>query len=133
MVFAAIAVPEKRLKSNYMKYQTELKDDLLFLRIQGDLIAGKDTQHMIEEVDGVQDRKATLCAVDLSKVRFMDSSGMGVLVSLLTKFRNRGGELVLIKPSDHIRKLLIVTKLNAIFTIAENDEYATQFLKESIY
>ncbi len=106
---------------------------MLFLRLQGDLIAGKDTQHMIEEVDGLQQGKVMLCAVDLSSVRFMDSSGMGVLVSLLTKFRNRGGELVLIKPSDHIRKLLIVTKLNAIFTIAENDDYAAQFLKESIY
>lgn len=116
-----------------MKYQTELKDNLLYVRLQGDLVAGIHTQQMIEEVDGIEGGKVLLCAVDLSNVRFMDSSGMGVLVSLLTKFRNRGGELVLIKPSDHIRKLLIVTKLNAIFTIAENDEYAAQFLKESIY
>ena len=112
-----------------MKYQTELKDDILFIRLEGDLIAGADTQQMMDNVDD----KTLLCAVDLSNVRFMDSSGMGVLVSLLTKFRNRGGELVLIKPSDHIRKLLIVTKLNAIFTIAENDDFAAQFLKESIY
>ncbi|WP_242922249.1 STAS domain-containing protein [Pontibacter liquoris] len=116
-----------------MKYQSELKDDILFIRLQGDLIAGTDTQSMMEAADGLQDGKVMLCAVDLSHVRFMDSSGMGVLVSLLTKFRNRGGELVLIKPSDHIRKLLIVTKLNAIFTIAENDSFAAQFLKESIY
>ncbi len=116
-----------------MKYQKELKDDILFLRLEGDLIAGPDTQKMIADADAERDGKVTLCAVDMSNARFMDSSGMGVLVSLLTKFRNRGGELVLIKPSDHIRKLLIVTKLNAIFTIAENDNFAAQFLKESIY
>jgi anti-sigma B factor antagonist len=116
-----------------MKYQTELKDDILYIRLEGDLTAGSDTQRMIEDVDGGKPLVSLLCAVDLSNVRFMDSSGMGVLVSLLTKFRNRGGELVLIKPSDHIRKLLIVTKLNAIFTIAENDNFAAQFLKESIY
>ncbi|ARS34210.1 STAS domain-containing protein [Pontibacter actiniarum] len=116
-----------------MKYQTELKEDILFIRLEGDLIAGTDTQQLIDGVDGLYDGKVLLCAVDLSNVRFMDSSGMGVLVSLLTKFRNRGGELVLIKPSDHIRKLLIVTKLNAIFTIAENDDFAAQFLKESTY
>ncbi|PRY04925.1 anti-sigma B factor antagonist [Pontibacter ummariensis] len=116
-----------------MKYQTELKEDILFIRLEGDLIASADTQGMIEDIDAMEGGKVLLCAVDLSNVRFMDSSGMGVLVSLLTKFRNRGGELVLIKPSDHIRKLLIVTKLNAIFTIAENDSFATQFLKESIY
>ncbi|WP_347160439.1 STAS domain-containing protein [Pontibacter chitinilyticus] len=116
-----------------MNYQAELKDDILFIRLQGDLIAGTDTQALLEEADHMQEGKVLLCAVDLSNARFMDSSGMGVLVSLLTRFRNRGGELVLIKPSDHIRKLLIVTKLNAIFTIAENDSFAAQFLKESIY
>jgi len=116
-----------------MKYQTELSDDILFIRVEGDLIAGTDTQRLIDEVDGGKPLVSLLCAIDLSHARFMDSSGMGVLVSLLTKFRNRGGELVLIKPSDHIRKLLIVTKLNAIFTIAENDTFAAQFLKESIY
>jgi anti-sigma B factor antagonist len=116
-----------------MKYLIEQKDNILFVRLEGDLIAGADTQRLIEEIDILQEGKILLCAVDLSSVRFMDSSGMGTLVSLLTKFRNRGGELVLIKPSDHIRKLLIVTKLNAIFTIAENDNFATQFLKESIY
>ncbi|WP_187263271.1 STAS domain-containing protein [Pontibacter beigongshangensis] len=116
-----------------MKYQIELKDDVLFIRLQEDLIAGPLTQQLLAGVDEQVDNNVLLCAIDLSNIRFMDSSGMGVLVSLLTKFRNRGGELVLIKPSDHIRKLLIVTKLNAIFTIAENDEYASQFLKESIY
>ena len=55
-----------------------------------------------------------------------------MLVSLLTKFRNRGGELVLINPSEHMRKLLIITKLNAIFTIAEDDAFAAKFLKESV-
>lgn len=116
-----------------MKCQAELKGDILFVRLQGDLIAGADTQLLAAEAEMAVDSKVLLCAIDLSGVRFMDSSGMGVLVSLLTKFRNRGGELVLIKPSDHIRKLLIVTKLNAIFTITETDELATQFLKESIY
>jgi anti-sigma B factor antagonist len=132
MVSAAIAAPKKQQNSN-MKYQIELKDDVLFIRMQDDLIAGPVTQQLMAEVDEQVDNNVLLCAIDLSHIRFMDSSGMGVLVSLLTKFRNRGGELVLIKPSDHIRKLLIVTKLNAIFTIAENDEFASQFLKESIY
>jgi anti-sigma B factor antagonist len=116
-----------------MKYQTELRDEVLFIRLEGDLIAGPVTQQLLASAEEHVEDKVLLCAVDLSSVRFMDSSGMGVLVSLLTKFRNRGGELVLIKPSDHIRKLLIVTKLNAIFTIAENDSFAAQFLKESIY
>jgi anti-sigma B factor antagonist len=58
----------------------------------------------------------------------MNSSGIGVLITLLTKFRNHEGEMVLIKPSETIRKLLIITKLNKIFSINETREAAIKSL-----
>lgn len=115
-----------------MTFETDIKENILFVRLEGDLIASPDSQKLYDLVASSINDSVLLCAIDLSNVRFINSSGIGVLVSLLTKFRNRGGELILIKPSDHIRKLLIITKLNAIFTIAENDTFATQYLKESI-
>jgi anti-sigma B factor antagonist len=115
-----------------MKLESNIKDDILYVRLQGDLIASPDSQQLLDLVSNSLNDAVLLCAIDLSNVRFINSSGIGVLVSLLTKFRNRGGELILIKPSEHIRKLLIITKLNAIFTIAENDEFAAKYLKESI-
>ena len=108
-----------------------LVDNMLFARLQGDLIGSPDSQQLIELVNNNIEANIVLCAVDLSKVRFINSSGIGILVSLLTKFRNRGGEMILINPSEHIRKLLIITKLNAIFTVAEDDAQAAHILKES--
>jgi len=108
-----------------------LVDNMLFARLQGDLIGSPDAQPLIETVNNNIEANIVLCAVDLSKVRFINSSGIGILVSLLTKFRNRGGEMILINPSEHIRKLLIITKLNAIFTVAEDDAQAANILKES--
>jgi len=115
-----------------MKLTHSLEDKVLFVRLQGDLIGNPDTQPLVDVVNKSLDEAVILCAIDLSKVRFINSSGIGVLVSILTKFRNRGGELVLISPSEHIRKLLIITKLNAIFTVADDDGQAAHFLKESI-
>ena len=115
-----------------MKLESTIKENILYVRLQGDLIASPDSQQLLDLVNNSINDSVLLCAIDLSNVRFINSSGIGVLVSLLTKFRNRGGELILIKPSEHIRKLLIITKLNAIFTIAENDEFAAKYLKESI-
>ena len=114
-----------------MKLVHSLVDKMLFARLQGDLIGSPDSQQLLEVVNNSISDSVILCAIDLSKVRFINSSGIGVLVSLLTKFRNRGGEMVLVNPSEHIRKLLIITKLNAIFTIAEDDAQATKLLKES--
>ncbi len=114
-----------------MKITHSLVDKMLFAHLQGDLIGSPDSQQLLEVVNESINSSVVLCAVDLSKVRFINSSGIGILVSLLTKFRNRGGEMVLINPSEHIRKLLIITKLNAIFTIVEDEAQAANFLKES--
>jgi anti-sigma B factor antagonist len=114
-----------------MKLTHSLVDKMLFARLQGDLIGSPETQQLVEVVNTSINESIVLCAIDLSKVRFINSSGIGILVSLLTKFRNRGGEMVLINPSEHIRKLLIITKLNAIFTVTEDDGQAANFLKES--
>ena len=67
---------------------------------------------------------------DISNVRYINSSGIGVLITILTKFRNKGGEVVLIKPSEQVKKLLIITKLNAIFNVVEKKEEAIERLKE---
>jgi anti-sigma B factor antagonist len=114
-----------------MKLTHALVDSILFARLQGDLIGNPDSQQLVDLVNTSIKESMILCAIDLSAVRFINSSGIGILVSLLTKFRNRGGEMVLINPSEHIRKLLIITKLNAIFTVVEDDAQAANFLKES--
>lgn len=115
-----------------MKIEHTIQEKVLFIRLEGDLIGGPETQRLSDIANSTIDEAMLLSAVDLSNVRFINSSGIGVLVSLLTKFRNRGGELILINPSEHIRKLLIITKLNAIFTITEDDASALKFLKESV-
>ncbi|GGK67513.1 STAS domain-containing protein [Rufibacter glacialis] len=115
-----------------MKIEHSLENDILTIRLEGDMIGGPETQRLMDLANTTIDDSMLLSAIDLSNVRFINSTGIGVLVSLLTKFRNRGGELILINPSEHIRKLLIITKLNAIFTVAEDDTQAVQLLKESV-
>jgi anti-sigma B factor antagonist len=115
-----------------MNFTSSVQNNILFLRLQGDLIGSQESQRLLDLVNQHIDDTVILGAVDLSGVRFINSSGIGVLVSLLTKFRNKGGEMILVNPSEHIRKLLIITKLNAIFTIAEDDTFAEKLLKESI-
>ena len=114
-----------------MKTETAVQDGILFVRLSGDLIGSPDTQQLLQSVDQHLGDELRHCAVDLSEVRYINSTGIGVLVSLLTKFRSRRGELVLINPADHPRKMLALTKLNAIFSIADDDSAAAQQLKAS--
>jgi len=61
---------------------------------------------------------ASRVVVDMSGVEFCDSTGMNVLLSCLRQARERGGELELAAPRPAVRKILAVTGLDAVFTVA---------------
>jgi len=111
-----------------MTTTSTLTDGILYLSVTGDLVGSPDTQLFLASVNEHLGEDVTNCAVDLSGVRYINSTGIGVLVSLLTKFRSRGGEMVLINPADHPKKILALTKLTNIFTVAANEAAARQQL-----
>ena len=112
-----------------MNYTTEVKDDVLFINLQGDLLGEQSGLELIELINNKINESVTLSAIDLGGVRYMNSSGIGLLITILTKFRNKSGEVILINPSEQIKKLLVITKLNAIFTIVNNADEAIQKLR----
>jgi anti-sigma B factor antagonist len=62
---------------------------------------------------------ASRVVVDMSGVEFCDSTGMNVLLSCLRQARERGGELEIAAPRPAVRKILSVTGLDAVFTVAD--------------
>jgi len=102
-----------------MTYRFATEKDLLLVTLAGDLIGGFEAETLYRSVDEAIEGGARRCVVDLSGVRFLNSTGIGLLITLLAKFRNRGGDLAIMRPSDQLRKLLIITKLEAIFQSVE--------------
>ncbi len=109
-----------------MTFTEEIRDNKLILRIQGDLISEKESTDLIQAADAALQQQKNQCVVDISGLRYINSSGIGVLITLLTKFRNRGGDVFLVNPSESVRKLLIITKLNSIFNIIPNENQIPQ-------
>ncbi|SHH94014.1 anti-sigma B factor antagonist [Chryseolinea serpens] len=104
-----------------MTFKHEIKNNSLILRLSGDLIGEDSGASVIEVVTDAIQQKALTCIVDISGLRYINSSGIGVLITILTKFRNKGGEVYLMKPSESVQKLLVITKLNAIFQIVQTE------------
>lgn len=113
-----------------MTFEKELTKDHLIVRLAGDLI-GEDNGASLLEIasNAIQDQVLT-CVIDISKLRYINSSGIGVLITILTKFRNKGGEVYLMKPSDNVQKLLVITKLNAIFQIVQSEAEISKLSKK---
>ena len=110
-----------------MKFKHEIKEgNILVIHLSGDLIGEDNGASILELASDNINNKVRYCIVDISQVRYINSSGIGVLITILTKFRNKGGEVYLINPSENVKKLLIITKLNAIFNVAESEEDAVK-------
>jgi len=105
----------------------------LFVNIKGDLLGettGEDFQDFIKEkmlAENIQ-----LCGIDLSSVRYMNSSGISVLINLLNIFKETEGEAMLVNPSAPIKKLLEMMKLHTVFSIVESKEEAINQLRKII-
>lgn len=105
-----------------MKFEQQIKNNVLILRLSGDLIGENSGTNLLDAVNNAIQQNALTCIVDISQLRYINSSGIGVLITILTKFRNKGGEVYLMKPSENVQKLLVITKLNAIFHIIQSEE-----------
>ncbi|WP_226391083.1 STAS domain-containing protein [Penaeicola halotolerans] len=112
-----------------MKNRKEVVDGVLLLHLSGDLIGDQDGPRLLEIVNDGINSKITKAIINLEEVRYISSSGIGVLITILTKLRNVGGDIVLAKPSEHVSKLLIITKLNNIFQIYDDVPEALTALK----
>ncbi|HEY5825418.1 MAG TPA: STAS domain-containing protein [Cyclobacteriaceae bacterium] len=104
-----------------MNFAQEIKAGTLILRISGDLIGEDSGTTMVEAVSAAVNHKVLTCIIDISELRYINSSGIGVLITILTKFRNKGGDVYLMRPSENVKKLLVITKLNAIFQIIQSE------------
>jgi anti-sigma B factor antagonist len=113
-----------------MKFNTEVKNNTLIIRLEGDLIGENDGAGVLAKATDAIQQKVLKCIIDISNLRYINSSGIGVLITILTKFRNKGGEVFLLKPSESVQKLLVITKLNAIFQIAKTEEEALMLVKK---
>jgi|SRR5437867_12442695 len=64
--------------------------------------------------------------LNLADVPYIDSFGLGQLVTMWTSIQNIGGQLILLKPTENIRKLLQITKLDSVFQTSREEAEAVR-------
>lgn len=105
--------------------------DVTVVDISGRIVLGDESaalRHLIAELLSKGDRKIVL---NLANVNYVDSSGLGALVSSFATVRRQGGELKLVKLPDKVDDLMEVTRLYTVFDIADNEEEAIRSFDRS--
>jgi anti-sigma B factor antagonist len=110
-------------------YTTSIQGGITVYKLEGEIIDKNQTTGLLEQIDkSILSGKKNI-VLELSGLRYMNSSGLNVLVNILTKARNAGGEVSVCNVSAKVKDLLVVTKLDTIFHILPSVEEAIQRLK----
>lgn len=97
--------------------------DVVVVEVEGQLIVSNRQelkQRVLDEAEG----GARKILVDFAKTGYIDSAGLGVLVSLAKRLRELGGDLRLANLNDDLRTLFELTKLDTLFQISNSREQA---------
>jgi anti-sigma B factor antagonist len=110
-----------------MGFQVTKVDGVLVVDVEGQLIVG-NRQELKQKVLEELERGELKFVVDFERTGYIDSSGLGVLVSLSKKVREQGGELRLANLNEDLKTLFELTKLDTLFQIADSREAALKGL-----
>lgn len=97
--------------------------------MSGRITLGEGSVVLREAVKDLLTKGQKKILLNLGDVTYIDSSGIGELVSAFTSVRNQGGELKLLKLTKKVHDLLQITKLYTVFDIKDDEASAIQSYK----
>jgi anti-anti-sigma factor len=104
--------------------------DILILSVIGNIVL-EDTTKLKEFVEAfIEDAAINGIIINCEKVNFIDSSGLGLIVSIYKTLKKMEKKFALTSLSDRTMEIFILTKLDNILTITKDDESALEVLNE---
>ena len=96
------------------------------ISLMGRLTEKEQSEELIAAFEEMLSKGENSVLLELSALEYVNSSGLNLLIGMLTKARNVGGELAICGVSDKVRQLLIMTRLDSIFKIYGSVETASE-------
>ena len=111
------------------KMKNEIKDGVVIIYLEGNLLGVQATPVVMGMVmQNIQEGNKRV-VFNLGGVNYVDSAGLGMLLSAASKIKNAGGMLALSNLPEQVKKLLRTTKVESVFRIQADETAAIEQLK----
>lgn len=107
-----------------MRLEEELRGDAAIVRPHGALRAGESAEALEKALERAESQGCRAALLDLSNVREIDSTALGVVVGIGRRLHAAGRELYIVGPNERVLLLFQLTKLDAVFPVAPSVEAA---------
>jgi anti-sigma B factor antagonist len=112
-----------------MRLSDREQDGVVILEPKGKIMGGPDASLLHDKLYEFIEQNKKQVVIDLSQVDWMNSTGLGILISGYTTLRNTNGELKLANVTDKIQSLLTITKLVTVFEAYDTVDEAVESFK----
>ena len=107
-----------------MKIKTRQVDGITIMDCSGRITLGEGSVQLRDAVRDLLAKGSKQILLNLGDVTYIDSSGIGELVSAFTTVRNQGGDLKLLNLTTKVHDLLQITKLSTVFDVKDDEASA---------
>lgn len=113
-------------KINKFSFHSKLEENYRIFQLDGNLISDDDYNTLIDELN-----KNTCWNLlfDLKRLSYISSLGISFFVKSMTRARINGGEIMLINLNQKVKEVFTITKLDQVFSIAEDTREAKKYFK----
>jgi len=113
-----------------LKFTLKVVGDVCVLKLDGKFMAGGDSFFLREKIKNILSMGIQKLLIDMDSVPYIDSTGVGFLVSSHTSLTNDGGHLKLLRVKPKILEVFKVMNLLSIFEIFDDEEIAMKSFEE---
>jgi anti-sigma B factor antagonist len=107
-----------------MRFSTRKIGNVIVIDVEGQILLGEGDVEIKAAVDDLVKQGHTRILMNLAKVPYLDSAGLGEIIRCFTKLRKNGGHFKLLSPNKRIIDLLSITKLLNVFDCFDNESTA---------
>lgn len=107
-----------------LKINTRQVDGITILDLNGRITLGEGSVTLRDSIRDLVGKGQKLILLNLADVSYLDSSGLGELVTAYTSVKNAGGDLKLLKLTKKVSDLLQITKLYTVFDVSDDEASA---------
>ena len=114
-----------------MTTSTREAEGVTIVDISGRIVLGEESAALREMVCDLLSKGHKKILFNLGEVTYIDSSGLGHLVSAFTSVRKQGGELKLLNLTNKVHDVMQITKLYTVFDIMNDEAAAVKSFNQS--
>lgn len=113
-----------------LSFQIESNNDVLIFHLKGKIITETDTEELEKEYIKLLNQNLNKVILDIEELTHINSTGISMMIKMITKSRVLGGDMVVIGLQGNVAKIFDIAKLDEVFTIYSDQIEALEHFKK---